>query len=363
MGRSPTQSTKARAYIQDYILQKQLKENDPLPSESYWEKQIGVSRVTVRKALADLQETGVLKSVRGKGYFLQEKPVSAAKRPFPVVMHSASHAFGSIKLLEGITRCLNDHGYMLNLVILDADTATEESTLLRLYNEGFRHVLLFSADHPVDGKLFARLHAEGMCFTFAGNPPTYLSTDLVESDNIANAYDITAYLIRKGHRRIAWFASVQKEDALSMTPIRKRQMGFRLALEARGIPYDESDFFFWEQPDDPDTVRRIVSSERQYSAIVAVNDASALSLIYQLIHLGFRVPADYSVVGYDNIPLLYADNRIRLTTVEQPFFEIGYRAAELAVAHLENPARETCHLYLPGPVIEGETVQVLTPDD
>lgn len=333
-----------------------------MPSESYWEQHIGVSRVTVRKVLADLQESGTLTSVRGKGYFLRQKPTSPVKRPFPVVMYTASHAFGSIKLLEGITRCLNDHGYMLNLVILDADAASEQHTLLRLYNEGFRHVLFFSADHSVDSKLFAQLHAEGMQFTFAGDPPSHLSTDLVESDNIGNAYDITAYLIQKGHRRIAWFASVQKEKALSMTPIHKRLMGFRLALEAHGIPWDEEDLYFWEKPDDPDIVHRIVSSKKQYSAIVAVNDASALSLIYQLNNFGFRVPDDYSVVGYDNIPLLYADNRIHLTTVEQPFFDIGYRAAKLAIDRLEAPTRETCHLYLPGPVIEGETVRTLVPD-
>lgn len=149
--------------------------------------------------------------------------------------------------------------------------------------------------------------------------PRVLSLDI---DHEAGAYTATRYLIDLGHRRIAHLSGVQGHpDA------RARLAGYRRALEQSGITYDERlvvDAQFNEEGGLA-AIEHLISNSIDFSAVFAANDQSAIGARLALYRRGIAVPAQVSLVGFDDLPgSTYCTPP--LTTVRQPAYEIGRRA-------------------------------------
>lgn len=90
------------------------------------------------------------------------------------------------------------------------------------------------------------------------------------------------------------------------------------------------------------------------TALFAHNDAMAIGAIEALRRAGLRCPADVSIVGYNDAPL--SDHiEPALTTVRYPSFQVGRRAAEVALAHLDDPARPCEIVSFPAELIIRES--------
>ena len=91
------------------------------------------------------------------------------------------------------------------------------------------------------------------------------------------------------------------------------------------------------------------------TAIFAMNDLMAVGCIHTLQKKGVRVPADISVVGFDNRECsLYVNPP--LTTVSLPTKEIGMKTAEMVCAMIQGGARQSEGILLPCQIIERESV-------
>ena len=80
--------------------------------------------------------------------------------------------------------------------------------------------------------------------------------------------------------------------------------------------------------------RQLVERGRPFTALLAYNDISAIGAIRAFQEAGFRVPADISVVGFDDIPAA-AFHYPSLTTIRQPLHRMGEIAAEVLIARIE----------------------------
>jgi LacI family transcriptional regulator len=152
----------------------------------------------------------------------------------------------------------------------------------------------------------------------------------VTSDNLHGARLATEHLLELGHRRVGFIAG--RPDLESA---RLRRQGYELALTEAGIPVEaalmaEGDF--GEEPS-RDAARELLLGPEPPTAIFAANDLSALGVLAAAAELGLDVPADISVVGFDNVPeAVMADPP--LTTVEQSIQLMGRRAVEMLLALL-----------------------------
>jgi LacI family transcriptional regulator len=164
----------------------------------------------------------------------------------------------------------------------------------------------------------------------------------VDSDNFRGAQLATGHLLSLGHRRIGMLTG---RPDLQSAQLRER--GYREALAAAGVPVDENLIRCGDY--DPEVsleqARLLLTAPEPPTAVFAANDMSAIATIEVATELGRRVPADLSVVGFDNIPesALCAPP---LTTVEQPIRKMGERSIELLLALIRGEQPQATHLTL-----------------
>jgi len=154
---------------------------------------------------------------------------------------------------------------------------------------------------------------------------------VVRVDNVAAGAMATEHLLALGHRRIACLAG----PSTSLTAA-DRVAGYRKALEAAGLPADPA--LVREVGFTPagaaQAVAGLFRADPPPTAIVAANDQVAIGAIRALHELGYRVPDDVSVVGFDDTPL--ASYTVpALSTVAIPTYELGRAAVALLLKMLE----------------------------
>ncbi len=152
-------------------------------------------------------------------------------------------------------------------------------------------------------------------------------------DNIAGAYEATRYLLEQGHTRIAHIMGPQNYCCAV-----ERYQGYCQALHEAGISVDPT--LLLQGTFEPASGRQcseiLFSRERSEwpTAIFVANDQMAYSVLEVAEQWNIRVPEEISVVGFDD-NTFSALIRPSLTTIRQPFFEMGHRACETLLTMID----------------------------
>jgi LacI family transcriptional regulator len=151
-------------------------------------------------------------------------------------------------------------------------------------------------------------------------------------DNFEGGRLATQHLIQLGHRHIAFIAGDPNHPDAT-----ERLRGYRFALEAAGIPFDQSLVVPGEFHELSGllAVDRLLEARQRFTAIFAANDQMAVGASLGLQRRSLRVPEDVSVVGFDDLPTSpYAVPP--LSSVQQPAYELGRLAASAMLQLLAN---------------------------
>ena len=161
------------------------------------------------------------------------------------------------------------------------------------------------------------------------------------------------HLIGLGHQRIGY---VLQEEQVSS--VQERLRGYRDALESSGLSY-VADLTVSARPTASLALDQLLSLPKPPTALVAVNDFAAFAMIQEANKRGIHVPKDLSVVGFDNSSEAHTPRPGILTTIRQPFEEIGRRAVELVLTRQSPPRtpseRAYRHVVLPGTLVVRES--------
>jgi LacI family transcriptional regulator len=142
-------------------------------------------------------------------------------------------------------------------------------------------------------------------------------------DDAAGAFEATAYLLDRGHRRIAHLAGDHR-----YTSARVRRAGYERALTMRDLPLDPAlvQGESWAPFAVDEALTRLMALPDPPTAIFAASDSLAFRAVELSRAAGRRIPDDLAVVGFDDIPL--AQEMVPpLTTVQIPLNEVGRLAA------------------------------------
>jgi LacI family transcriptional regulator len=251
-------------------------------------------------------------------------------------------------------------------IILGAqEAAAERGSLLLMLNtagdpELERKEIDLLLQRQVDGVLYAAMShrvvpvPEGL-----RSVPTVLldarSDDLtvpsVVPDEVLGGYTATRAVLGHGHRRIAFLNNV---DDIPAT--RGRLEGYRRALAEAGIPGDPGLVVSGacDTAGGYDAARRILARTPRPTALFCFNDRMAMGAYRAAAERGLAIPADLSVIGFDNQELICDGVFPALTTVALPHYEMGARAVELLLALTTaegGPPRPATHEKLPCPLV------------
>jgi DNA-binding LacI/PurR family transcriptional regulator len=205
--------------------------------------------------------------------------------------------------------------------------------------------LVISGPRIDDPQLLA-LVRDGFPLVLQGSLPD-LHVTSVDVDNVAGARGAVEHLIGLGHRRIACITNAP----LVYTAAQARLTGYRLALEAAGLPVDAGliatgDF---DAPSGHAAMHDLLG-RASFEAVFVASDVVALGAIGALREAGRKVPDDVSVVGFDDIPLAaYFDPP--LTTVRLPASELGQAAGRALLERIADPTAAPRRTLLPTELI------------
>jgi LacI family repressor for deo operon, udp, cdd, tsx, nupC, and nupG len=243
-----------------------------------------------------------------------------------------------LEIYKGVEEAASDAGYK----VLMGDARNDEA---RIAN----HIEMVRQKHA-DGLILMTGHfPEELGKRPSLLPPIVIASEIVPGldlptvkvDNIGASRDAVRYLIEQGHRRIAHFAGPLPESLAV-----DRFEGYRLALSEAGIAYDEKLVVAGDYGIEAgrQAVEAVFGMALDFTAIFAASDQMAIGAISELKSHGLSVPADISVIGFDDIIFANAIDP-PLTTVRQPRREIGRQAMALMVNRLNgNSTNETVEL-------------------
>jgi LacI family transcriptional regulator len=230
------------------------------------------------------------------------------------------------RLVRGVEKGVREHG--LHLLM-----ATAEGS------DGDRQALDLLVAHHVDGVVIAGggLPDAEVVALATETPVVAINRSLVGREdcrmvvqNFDAAVAAVRHLIGLGHTRIAHIAG-----PLSHPDAADRRDGYLAALAGAGLPTDpnlliEGDFM-WRGG--LVAMETLLSAGREFTAVFASTDQMALGAMLVLHHRGLEVPADVSVLGFDD-EAFSAYCCPPLTTVSQPLFEMGQAAVRSIVARV-----------------------------
>ncbi|MCZ2804697.1 LacI family DNA-binding transcriptional regulator [Modestobacter sp. VKM Ac-2983] len=215
----------------------------------------------------------------------------------------------------------------------------------------------------VDGLLFSPLGltAEDASVVEIDTPLVLLgerlfhpAVDHVTMQNVAAARAATEHLLARGRRRIAVVGSHPGEVIGSAG---LRLQGYRAALDAAGIPFDErllGPAELWHRREGAEAAQALMASGVDFDAVFAFNDTLALGAMHALIAAGRRVPDDVAVIGFDN-----TDDGMfsqpTLTTVDPGRREIAERAVETVVQRIADRGIAPQHVEVGYSIVQRES--------
>ena len=298
---------------------------------------LGVSKSTVSRVINGNEGVGpelrkkVMDFINEIGY----QPNTIAQSLSKGRMNIVALILGDIRnpfyadLAFNIQRILNDNSYMV--MVLNSEYNIErELEFLKLTEQfNFAGLILITAQEEI---IEDRLKNMNLPKVLVNRILPHYTGDSVLIDNFQAGYQATMHLIERGHRHIGFIKGPGVSSASS-----QRFAGYRQVLQNYGLPFEEKCVF--ESDLKLETGRSLADDfcklEKRPSAMVIVNDMTAIGFMDGCRNAGIRIPEDLSIVSFDNIAMasMYG---IELTTISQHVDEMGEKAAHLMLKQLND---------------------------
>jgi DNA-binding LacI/PurR family transcriptional regulator len=122
---------------------------------------------------------------------------------------------------------------------------------------------------------------------------------------------------------------------MSLEISKNRYNGYRDAILKRGLAVDDNLHFICDERSEAEHITpKILKSPNRPDAFFAINDDTAIGILYTAKRMGFRIPQDISICGFTNGERAIACDP-QLTTVEQRGHMVGEEAVDILVDHVE----------------------------
>ncbi|NTF82843.1 LacI family DNA-binding transcriptional regulator [Rhizobium rhizogenes] len=314
----------------------------------------GVSVSTVSRVLTN--EPGISDTIRQQIFKVATDlgyPLKAAVDSMPggLALIASDSATGGLSvfyegILEGLRAGAAERGMPFDIRLVREARTSPEHIQEQLQAAGAEGLFLVGIDPPDD--LRPWLEESGTPTVLVNGTDPKLRFDGVSPSNFFGAYAATRRLLDAGHRRILHFTGSHRQT------IRERVRGFEAAIasvegaEGRLVPMT---FRGSSSHEAHDTTAAILAEDRSFTAAFCMNDFIAVGVLDAVTEAGLRVPDDFAIVGFDDLPCALMTNP-RLATMRVDRAALGREAINLMIARFRDrdaPARHVCHAVIPIP--------------
>jgi DNA-binding LacI/PurR family transcriptional regulator len=292
----------------------------------------GVSRSTVSRvvngstAVSPTALESVTRAIAELNYVPNRAARSLASRQTHaialVVPEDTTRFFGDpffAAIVSGINARISQSDYVLNLFIASDDPGDKTTSYVR---SGSVDGAIIVSHHTSD--LFIDRIAAAVPVVYGGRPVRERERDYyVDVDNVRGGREATAYLIERGHRRIATITG-----PLTMPAGIDRLEGYRQALSAADLEEGIVEDGNFTADGGAAAMTRILESGARPDALFIASDLMARGALAVLGRAGIRVPDDIAIMGFDDSPVATSVSP-QLTTMRQPSFAQGQGMADV----------------------------------
>ena len=245
-----------------------------------------------------------------------------------IIPEFAHYYFSSI--LSGIEEEASAHGYRIMVAQSNEQYEREVKICKSFYENKVCGIIVSQAKDTHRYDHFQQLIDTGIPLVFYDRICTGVNASRVVVDDYMGAFNAVSHLIETGCNRIAYYGS-----AMTLEISKNRYNGYKDALLKHGIQPDPELVRLCDNRTDAESITpEMLNSSAPPNGFFAVNDDTAIGLLYTAKRMGFRVPEDISICGFTNGQRAVACDPM-LTTVEQRGTKVGEEAADILIGHVE----------------------------
>jgi DNA-binding LacI/PurR family transcriptional regulator len=242
------------------------------------------------------------------------------------------------QVIRGAEAAARARNYTLIAVNSDDHADRQKELLSLLRSQRVEGILLVVAAEP-------QTIEAGIPVVYLDRIPDREEVDSVSGEDLTAAEMAVEHLLASGHRRIAIATGPQ-----TLRNEQRRLLGYQQALARAGVSAEEG--LIWEGNFRPEDVAAMCVARlrdgRRPEAILSTNGPTGLGVLRAFRDCGLRTPQDIAFVTFDELTVdeLFTPS---ITTVVQPAYEIGFRAAQILLERIENAGgeRESFTVRLP----------------
>lgn len=321
---------------------------------------LGISAVSVFKALSDKEGVSerMRETIRQKadelGYVYKRSQTKKTAEP--------KHNIGVLIASRYISE--NAFYSQMNTCILQETNLHNDTCIMEILSEENERMLIspnMVSDSSIDGMIILGQLSSAYIEMLRSCPVPYIFMDFysanhdidsVVSDNVYGSYLLTSYLIKNGCRKIAFVGSIKATSSIC-----DRYLGYLRALIENDIPVNPK--YLIEDREESGRYIPLIIPKDTPDAFVCNCDNIACILINQLKELGYELPDDIAVVGYDDH--LYSGLCTpQLTTIRVDMKEMVHQAYKMISAKISDPAVHFGRRVVNGKLIIRDSVKCRT---
>lgn len=297
----------------------------------------GVSRVTATRAMTDLANEGFLEKQVGRGTFVADPGSSDEKSCVLGIglyeTHYLIRPFFST-IIAGVMEVACAEGYQLQVIVTEDVAETSKAPLYDRMLEQRKVDGMILIDHAVSDADLIDFHSHGVpvvLFDRVVNGHDFYS---VLVDSRGGAFQLVEHLRSLGHKDIGFVT-----PGFQLPPARDRYEGYRSALSVCGLDFRPDWVFDLEGKYDGEAfdaaIARIMRLDPRPTALIFHEDYIAISAASALHKLGYRIPQDISITGFDNIPQS-SISLPTITTIDSGLLDMGRDMANAVLSQIRH---------------------------
>ena len=381
---------KAKALYQVIIedLMEKIQNNEfdydkPLCTEKSLTEAYGVSRITAKRAIEELEKTGILYRKRGVGSFVSQSaelpseslpPVEEesslspefafAKAPgeetaplphqtvllksglrrdgekagrklkiIALVMPFSISQGGILTAVEAASRLLFHSEYCLTFHVCEPEAEITKALLLELYEQQVDGLVYYPYSNEIFPEVLHLFTLDHKPVIILDKTHPYSQFSTVVCDNYTGAYQLTEHLISYGHTNIAYLSRFSEDEVSS---IFERYQGFSDCMHNNKVKINPK-FINTHLTDNYHLLKHVIGTlfKAGVTAIECENDEVAFNVYMCCRSLSIQVPEQMNITGFDNIEWATTGSA-QITTIDQNFEKIGAEFAKILL-HPELP--------------------------